>query len=118
MLIICHDAWIANMQPFVDHKNAIGITTTIVGVSTIGNDSVAIKNYIQGVYDTSDLAFVLLVGDVGPDRLRRAPRAARPTRPTPSWPAATTTRTSSSAASRPRRPATSTRRSSGRSSTR
>jgi hypothetical protein len=63
LLIICHDAWIPNMQPFVDHKNAIGISTTIVGVSTIGNNHTQIKNHIQGVYDSSDLAFVLLVGD-------------------------------------------------------
>ncbi|HUU83527.1 MAG TPA: C25 family cysteine peptidase [Phycisphaerae bacterium] len=63
MLIICHDAWIANVQPLVAHKNGIGLNTSIVGVSTIGNNSTAIKNYIQGIYDTSDLAFVLLVGD-------------------------------------------------------
>ena len=65
MLIICYDAWMPNMQPFVDHKNARGINTTIVGVSTIGNNPTAIKNHIQGVYDDPgiDLAFVLLVGD-------------------------------------------------------
>ena len=63
MLIICYDSWMTNMQPFVDHKNSIGINTTIVGVSTIGNNSTSIKNYIQNVYNTSDLAFVLLVGD-------------------------------------------------------
>jgi hypothetical protein len=63
MLVICHDAWIPNMMPFVNHKNAIGIPTSIVGVSTIGNNATAIKNYIQSVYSSSDLAFVLLVGD-------------------------------------------------------
>ena len=63
MLIICYDSWLTNIQPLVDHKNSIGISTTAVGVSTIGNNSTSIKNYIQGVYDTSDLAFVLLVGD-------------------------------------------------------
>ena len=63
MLIICHDAWLSNVQPLVDHKNAIGINTTVVGVSTIGNNSTSIKNYIQNAYDTGDLAFVLLVGD-------------------------------------------------------
>jgi gingipain R len=66
MLIIGHDAWLSNVQPLVDHKNSIGISTTPVGVSTIpgGNTSTAIRNYIQDVYDSSDLAFVLLVGDV------------------------------------------------------
>jgi hypothetical protein len=64
MLIICHDAWIENVMPLLDHKNSIGIPTSIVGVSEIGNDHEFIKMYIQNVYDTTDLAFVLLVGDV------------------------------------------------------
>jgi gingipain R len=63
MLIICYDSWLANMQPLVDHKNSIGIPTTAVGVSTIGNNSTAIKNYIQAAYNAGGLAFVLLVGD-------------------------------------------------------
>ena len=63
MLIICHDAWLANVQPLAVHKTARGINTTVVGVSTIGNNSTSIKNYIQNVYNTSNLAFVLLVGD-------------------------------------------------------
>ena len=63
MLIIVHDPWISNVQPLVDHKNSIGINTTIVGVSTIGNDATLIKNYIQNAYNLSDLVFVLLVGD-------------------------------------------------------
>jgi len=67
MLIICHDAWISNVQPLVDHKNSIGINTTIVGVSTIpgGNSASVIKSYIQQEYDVSgELVFVLLVGDI------------------------------------------------------
>lgn len=63
MLIICYDAWLGNIQPLVDHKNSIGIPTTAVGVSTIGNNATAIRNYIQNFYNTHDLAFVLLVGD-------------------------------------------------------
>ena len=63
MLIIAHDAWLANVQPLVNHKNARGISTTAVGVSTIGNTPAAIKAYIQGLFDSGDLAFVLLVGD-------------------------------------------------------
>lgn len=63
MLIIVHDAWNENVQPLADHKESIGINTTVVNVSTIGNNSQSIKNYIQDLYDTSDLAFVLLVGD-------------------------------------------------------
>jgi gingipain R len=63
MLVICHDEWMSNMQPFANHKNSIGIPTTIVGVSTIGNSPTTIKSYIQSAYSTSDIAFVLLVGD-------------------------------------------------------
>jgi hypothetical protein len=64
MLIICHDPWIPNMAPFIAHKAAMGITANIVGVSTIGNNASSIKGHIQGVYDSSNLAFVLLVGDI------------------------------------------------------
>lgn len=63
MLVICHDAWMPNMQPFVNHKNGIGIPTTMVGVSTIGNNWTSIKNYISSLYSGGNLAFVLLVGD-------------------------------------------------------
>ncbi len=63
MLIICHDAWTANAQVLATHKTAIGIPATVVAVSAIGNNTTAITNYIQTLYNTSDLAFVLLVGD-------------------------------------------------------
>jgi hypothetical protein len=63
MLIIVNDPWINNITPLADHKNSIGINTTVVGVSAIGNNSTNIKNYIQNVYNTSNLAYVLLVGD-------------------------------------------------------
>ena len=63
LLIICYDAWMGNVQPLADHKSSMGIDTTIVGVSTIGNNATSIKNYIQGVYNGGTLAFVLLVGD-------------------------------------------------------
>ena len=63
LLIIAHDAWLANLEPLVAHKSSIGITTKVVGVSSIGNSSAAIKGYIQSAYDNYNLAFVLLVGD-------------------------------------------------------
>lgn len=63
MLIICHDPWLPNIAPLVAHKNAIGIPTEAVAVSSIGNNSTAIKNYIQNRYNQGNLAFVLLVGD-------------------------------------------------------
>jgi len=63
MLIIYYDSWAANVQPLVDHKNSIGISTTAVPVSTAGSNATQIKNYLQNVYNSSDLAFALLVGD-------------------------------------------------------
>jgi len=63
MLIICYDAWVSNVQPLADHKTAIGIPATVVPVSEAGSSGSAIKSYIQDVYDSGDLAFVLLVGD-------------------------------------------------------
>lgn len=63
LLVIAHDAFIPNLQPLASHKTGIGIPTTIVGVSTIGNDATSIRNYIQNYYNSHDLAFVLLVGD-------------------------------------------------------
>ena len=54
----------AAMQPFVDWKNSIGISTTLVDVATIGNNSTSIKNYITSVYNAGNLAYVLLVGDL------------------------------------------------------
>jgi hypothetical protein len=47
MLVICHDPWIPNVAPLVAHKAGHGIPTTIVGVSSIGNDSTAIHDYIR-----------------------------------------------------------------------
>jgi hypothetical protein len=63
LLVIAHDAFLPNLQPLVEHKAGIGLTVRTVGISTIGNDPVSIRNYIQNAYDTRDLAFVLLVGD-------------------------------------------------------
>ncbi len=64
MLIICYDAFMTDMQPFVNWKMQKGIKTTMVGTSTAGTTSSAIESYIQTAYDNNnDLAFVLLVGD-------------------------------------------------------
>lgn len=63
LLIIAHDAYLPNVQPLVAHKNAIGIPTTAVGISTVGNSAGAIKSYLQSQYGAGNLAFVLLVGD-------------------------------------------------------
>lgn len=63
MLIICHGPFLADMQPFLNWKNSIGIPTTIVDVGTIGNTPGAIASTIQNAYAGGNLAYVLLVGD-------------------------------------------------------
>ena len=62
MLIISYGSFMAEMQPFVDWKNTIGIPTEMVDVATIGTSS-AIKTYIANYYNTNGLTYVLLVGD-------------------------------------------------------
>lgn len=63
LLIISHGPFMTAMQPLVTWKNSIGITTTMVDVATIGNNSNSIKNYIKNEYNKGNLSFVLLVGD-------------------------------------------------------
>ena len=64
LLIICHDAFMEAMQPFVAWKKQIGRPTTMVGTSTTGTTDSAIKTYIENQYaSNSNLTHVLLVGD-------------------------------------------------------
>ena len=65
LLIICHDAFMSAMQPFVNWKKQIGRPTTMVGTSTSGTTDTAIKAYIEAQYTSNNnLTHVLLVGDV------------------------------------------------------
>ncbi len=65
MLIICYDAFMSTMQPFVDWKMQKGIKTTMVGTSTAGTTSSAIKSYIQTFYNdpNNNLTWIMLIGD-------------------------------------------------------
>lgn len=63
ILVISDPAFIEEMMPYVRWKNQIGFPTEIVSVSTIGNNSTSIKNYVTNYYNTNGLAFLLLVGD-------------------------------------------------------
>lgn len=65
LLIICHDAFMTEMAPFVEWKKQIGRPTTMVGTSVTGTNANAIKSYIQTYYDEHpNLTDILLVGDV------------------------------------------------------
>ena len=63
MLVICYDAFMPAMQPFVDWKNRMGLYTEMVPFSTVGTTAADLKNYIENYYNTYGLTFVLLVGD-------------------------------------------------------
>jgi Peptidase family C25, C terminal ig-like domain./Peptidase family C25./Propeptide_C25. len=65
LLIICHDAFMSAMEPFVAWKKQIGRPTTMVGTSTTGNTAAAIQSYLQTYYASHpNLTDLLLVGDV------------------------------------------------------
>jgi len=63
MLVITHDAFHDAVMPFVEWKRQKGIKTTLVNISTIGNNANSIKNFVQAFYDSTNLAFLVLVGD-------------------------------------------------------
>ncbi len=64
MLVISYPSFVSAMQPFVDHKNEIGISTQIVSTNTTGTTAASIKQYISNYYSSHpQLTFVLLVGD-------------------------------------------------------
>ena len=65
-MVICADAYVEAMQPYVDWKNQSGRPTTLYSLSEIGgNNYEAIKAFILSHYNDPDenLCFVLLVGD-------------------------------------------------------
>jgi hypothetical protein len=65
LLIICYDNFISSMTDFVNWKKTRGVNTTIVGTSTAGSTSSALKTYIQNQYNANNnLTHILLVGDV------------------------------------------------------
>ena len=64
LLIICHDAFMTAMEPFVAWKKQIGRPTTMVGTSVSGFTSDALLTYIQGQYaNNPNISHILLVGD-------------------------------------------------------
>jgi hypothetical protein len=63
MLIICNDAWMSNLQPFVNWKNTIGRPCELVSVTAAGSTAANIKNYVANYYNNNGLVYLLLVGD-------------------------------------------------------
>ena len=63
MMIIAYDAFVPNVTPLYEWKLQKGLPTKLMALSEIGTTATDILNYIQNEYDSSDLAYVLLVGD-------------------------------------------------------
>jgi hypothetical protein len=63
MIVISHGDFMDEMEPFLEWKNQKGIETTMVDVSTIGNNSSSIQNFLDTEYEDGNLVWVLLVGD-------------------------------------------------------
>ncbi|MBD3221966.1 T9SS type A sorting domain-containing protein [bacterium] len=64
MLVVCYDAFMGPMQPFVDWKRERGLDVEMISTSSVGGTATGIKNAIQERYDSPEgLVFVVLVGD-------------------------------------------------------
>ena len=65
ILVICHDAFMSAMKPYIDWKRTIGRKATMVATSVTGTSASALKSYITNYYNNpaNNLAYVLLVGD-------------------------------------------------------
>ncbi|GAB4369680.1 MAG: hypothetical protein Kow0042_11540 [Calditrichia bacterium] len=63
-VIIYHDQFASQLQPFIEWKKQKGFSITSTPISAIGNTTAAITTYIQNLYNSADPpSFVLLVGD-------------------------------------------------------
>ncbi|MCK4524008.1 hypothetical protein KAU15_03685, partial [candidate division WOR-3 bacterium] len=63
MLIISAPGYMDNLTDFIYWKKLKGIPVELVDVNSIGNNSTAIKNYIQNKYDSEGVTWVILVGN-------------------------------------------------------
>jgi len=63
LLIIAYDSYASYMIPLVEWKNQKGLSTRLVTLADTGPSYTQIYNYILAEYESSDLAYVLLVGD-------------------------------------------------------
>ena len=64
MLIISPSSYISAMYGFIEWKAKRGLACEMVDIASIGTTSTVVKNYITNYYNTHNLKYVLLVGDV------------------------------------------------------
>jgi hypothetical protein len=63
LLIICHDAFLEAMAPFVTWKRQKGLEVDLVPRTLAGATAAAIQSYVAACYQSPGLASLLLVGD-------------------------------------------------------
>lgn len=63
LLIICYDAFMEAMKPFVDWKKKIGVQVKLVPLSEVGKTNTEIAAFIKGEFAEEGLTHVMLVGD-------------------------------------------------------
>jgi hypothetical protein len=64
LLIICHDAFMPAMTPFVNWKRTIGRKTEIVSTTQTGITATAVKAYVTNYYNANpEFSHLLLIGD-------------------------------------------------------
>jgi len=63
-LIICRDELVNSVMPLAEWKHATGVSTKVVPLSIVGNDTTSIKNYVKYAYQNWPMPpeYVLLVG--------------------------------------------------------
>ncbi len=63
ILVISHDDFLSVLQPFIQWKRQLGFKVFLSAISQIGNNQRNIKQHIKKLYDTHNIAYVILVGD-------------------------------------------------------
>jgi subtilisin-like proprotein convertase family protein len=65
LLVVCNDAFMGTIQPFVEWKREKGMTVEVISTGSVGGTTTGIKNAIQTRYDSAEgLTYVILVGDL------------------------------------------------------
>lgn len=63
LLILCHDAFIDSMKPFIDWKKKCGIEVKMVPMTEVGKTNTEVKAFIQDEFNQGGMTHVMLVGD-------------------------------------------------------
>lgn len=64
LLIVCYDALVSAMTPFIEWKQMRGLDVELITTSSVGGTLAGIQDAIRQRYDSPEgLAFVILVGD-------------------------------------------------------